>query len=305
MNRNFRIVMNMVDDDLLEEAIKPVKRKQYRLWLGTAAAACLLLALALPMLQPPEAALTLGELSDMGYEMALPETADNIRYEIVTLANRECVQASFSIRETDYVYRAEKTSEPRQLSEDCEADAQLLSWNADALDIQLLSTSESTAVSWYTREDQTQWYLTASADPLEVLTTASQILRATGLNVTVAPDTAEEITYNAFSYHDLTVAETTFMIDGISYSFRMAATTELLEDFADISGMDGHFEQIEAGEISWCRAKLSFTEGGQGKIIWFDLVPGILYSLSMDSGASGEALLDMAHQLFEPAQGNS
>ena len=150
-----------------------------------------------------------------------------------------------------------------------------------------------------------QCYLTASADSLEVLTTASQILRATGLNVTVAPDQADNITYNAFLLDGLTIAETTFQIDGITYAYRMAATIELLEDFKDISGLTDPLDEIRAGAVRWCRAKISFNESAQGKIIWFDVVPGILYSLSMDSGASETELLDMANQLFVPAQENS
>ena len=138
-----------------------------------------------------------------------------------------------------------------------------------------------------------------------MLTTASQILRATGLDVTVAPEQAENITYNAFRLDGLTVAETTFQLGGITYAYRMAGTSELMEDFADISGLAGSFDQIAAGEVFWCRAKLSFNEGGQGKILWFDLVPGILYSMSMDTGASEEALLDMANSLFKPAQENN
>ena len=131
------------------------------------------------------------------------------------------------------------------------------------------------------------------------------VLRATGLDVTVAPEDAENITYNAFLLGDLTVAETAFVIDGITYSYRMAATTLIEEDFADISGMEGPFEQNAEGEVLWCGAKLSFNVGGQGKIIWFDVVPGILYSLGVESGASAEMLQNMAVQLFEPAQDNS
>ena len=162
--------------------------------------------------------------------------------------------------------------------------------------------TDSTSVSWYTHEDQTQGYLTAQADSLEVLTTASQILRSTGLDVTVAPDAAQDITYNAFLLDGLTVAETTFELDGIRFSYRMAATAELLEDFTDISGMEGPFERISAGEVAWCRAKINYTPGSQGRIIWFDVVPGILYSMSMDRDASDEILLELANELFEPAQ---
>jgi hypothetical protein len=123
--------------------------------------------------------------------------------------------------------------------------------------------------------------------------------------VTVAPESAEKITYNVFLFGDLTVAETTFVIDGITYAYRMAATTEIGEDFADISGMEGPFGQNTEGEVLWCSAKLSFDEGGQGKIVWFDVVPGILYSLRAESGASADMLQNMAVQLFEPVQDNS
>ena len=57
--------------------------------------------------------------------------------------------------------------------------------------------------------------------------------------------------------------------------------------------------------MAWCSARLSWNEDGSGKLVWFDLVPGLLYSLTMDSGASEQALMDMAAQLYEPAQGDA
>ena len=69
-----------------------------------------------------------------------------------------------------------------------------------------------------------------------------------------------------------------------------------------ISGISGTFAENIESEVFWCSAKLRFNAGGQGKIVWFDVVPGILYSLSMDDGASEEALLDLANELFVPAQ---
>ena len=304
MSDKFQLLMNAVDDDLLEEAMTPVKRRKTMPWIGAAVAACLLLVIGLAMLPGRIPAVTAAQLSDMGYEMKLPETAERIRYAIVTLTERKAAQASFVIQGTKYIYQAVKTQEKQQLS-DRNAESQVLSWNAGNLDIQLLSSPSTTSVSWYLPEEQTQCYLTAHADTLEVLTTASQILRATGLNVTVAPEHAENITYNAFRMEGLTVAETTFQIDGITYAYRMAGTMELVENFTDISGLKGPFDRITAGEVYWCRAKLSFNEGSQGKILWFDLVPGILYSMTMDSGASEEALLDMAYSLFQPAQDNN
>lgn len=302
MSDKFHILMNAVDEDLLEEAMTPVKRRKPLPWIGTAIAACLVLVIGLAMLPGRAPAVTAAELSSMGYEMKLPAQAEKVRYEIVSQAEQKAAQASFVIQGTKYIYQAVKTQTQQQLTNN---NGLVLAWNAGNLNIQLLSSAATTSVSWYLEDEQTQCYLTARADTREVLTTASQILRTTGLDVTVAPDNAENITYNAFRLDGLTVAETTFQIDGITYAYRMAGTSELLENFADISGLEDSFHQIAAGEVLWCRAKLSFDEGGQGKILWFDLVPGILYSMTMDSGASEEALLDMANNLFVPAQENN
>ena len=294
MSDKFRTLMNSVDDDLLEEAMTTQKRKRPLPWIAAAVAACLLLVVG-TMMRP---GVTMATLSGMGYDMKLPEKAEYIRYDIVSILDREAAQASFVIRDTKYVYQAVKTVEQQPLSD----SGEVLSWNVGNVDIQLSSSGASTSVSWYRAEEQTQWYLTADADSLEVLTTASQILRATGLNVAVAPADARNITYNAFLLEGLTVAETTFELDGITYAYRMAATMELGEDFADISGIDSPFAESIEDRVLWCRAKLRFDRGGRGKVVWFDVVPGILYSLSMDDGASEAALLDLATELFVPAQ---
>lgn len=306
MSDKFRLVMNAVDDDLLEEAFAPVKRKNLRPWISVAIAACLMLVLGANFAHSRNSAVTFADISNMGYVMKLPEDAERIQYEILSLSDGEGAQASFWIGDTEYLYQAVKTPEQQMLSDSVKAEPNVLTWNSGNLDIQLLSSSSgNTSVTWYIPDDQTQWYLTAQADALEVLTTASQILRATGLDVTVAPENAENITYNAFLLDGLTVAETTFRIDGITYAYRMGSTMELQEDFADISGLEGSFDWVSAGDVYWCNAKISVSIDGRGKILWFDLVPGILYSLTMDSGANEETLLDMANSLFEPAQDNN
>ena len=302
MSDKFQSFINAIDDDLLEEAITPVKKRKSLPWIGTAIAACLALVIGFTMIPGRGPAVTAAQLSEMGYEMKLPDTAEKIRYEIVSLAEQKAAQASFVIQGTRYVYQTVTAQEQQQLSD---SKDQVLSWEAGKLDIQLLSSPSSTSVSWYHQEEQTQCFLTAHADTREVLTTASKILRATGLDVTVAPDPAENITYNAFRKDGLTVAETTFQLDGITYTYRMAGTSELRENITDISGLDSSFDHVAAGNVFWCKAKIVFNDGGQGKILWFDLVPGILYSMSMDSGASEEALLQMANSLFVPAQGEN
>ena len=103
-------------------------------------------------------------------------------------------------------------------------------------------------------------------------------MKELGYNVAVAPEAATNITYNAFLLNNLTVSETTFILDGIRYSYRIASTNEISEDFADISGTTIAYDNTLRTEIGWCPAKLSYTENKTGKIIWFDIVPGLLYS---------------------------
>ena len=156
MSKKFQTLMNAVDEDLLEEAITPVKKKKSLAWVGVAVAASLLLTIGLIRFPSSAPVITVAELSDMGYDIRLPEEAEKVRYEIVPLQEQEAAQASFEIQDTKYVYQVVKTQEPQDLSGEG-AEAQLLTWNAGDMDIQLLSSDSGTSVSWYRQEEQTQW----------------------------------------------------------------------------------------------------------------------------------------------------
>ena len=64
MNDKFQLVMNAVDDDLLEEAFAPVKRKNLLPWIRVAIAACLMLVLGLTFAHSRNSAVTFTDLSD-------------------------------------------------------------------------------------------------------------------------------------------------------------------------------------------------------------------------------------------------
>ena len=76
MSDKFRLVMNAVDDDLLEEAFAPVKRKNLRPWISVAIAACLMLVLGANFAHSRNSAVTFADISNMGYVMKLPEDAE-------------------------------------------------------------------------------------------------------------------------------------------------------------------------------------------------------------------------------------
>ena len=99
------------------------------------------------------------------------------------------------------------------------------------------------------------------------------------------------------------MGETSFTLDGVKYIYRIAPTYDTSPDFADISGVEETFDHQAQAEVGWCPARLAWNDGGAGKVVWFDVVPGQLYSLSVEVGASRESLMDLADQLFLPAQG--
>ena len=87
------------------------------------------------------------------------------------------------------------------------------------------------------------------------------------------------------------------------YDYRTAPTG--MFEVQDLSGNNSEvFENQSQAELGWCMADLFWTDGASGKILWLDFAPGLLYSLSMESGASEEALLGMAETLFTPVQGD-
>lgn len=250
--------------------------------------------------------LTAEDLAIYGYALALPLDAENTVYSIIELGDDYALpmaQATFTQNDQQYTCRALKTDQPEDISDMDEVWDESLDWSVDSVSLKLREASSGTAyVSWYSEETKTQWCLSTEAGGQAPVHTAYTILHSLGYNMAVAPKAAEDIAYDVFGMGDLIVAETAFTLDGVRCSYRTAATVLVEFPFADISGTGQDAPHHISGELGWCQAELFFTEGGEGKIIWFDIVPGLLYSLSVDSGASEQLLLDLANSLYTPAQ---
>lgn len=124
-------------------------------------------------------------------------------------------------------------------------------------------------------------------------------IQALGYGFTL-PDSAEEVAYSIINLGDNgSVAQVAFLIDGVKYQHRMMAAAEL----SDISGVYLNVEDRDA-EVEYCPAKIAVSADGLGKVYWYDMAPGLLYSLSIDSDATEEMLLTMAEEMFVPAQGD-
>lgn len=311
----FQKVMHAIDDHILEEVQMGMEKEKanqkamLRTVLALVACLCLVTAIVLGMQHrgnakddAAEPVVTEEELLAYGYDMHILQDARGITYSLITMDDTHeapMAQAEFMVDGKEYVYRALKTDGPEDISGVTDEWKEQLNWSAGNLNLQMNKTQDDVNyVSWYTPENRIQWCLSTKEDSLSLMTTAQQIMFYLGYDVAVAPEGATDITYHAFAMEDMTVAETTFFKEGVHYTYRVAGSVWI----TDISGISDTFEVKENGMIGWCDAELSYTAGGAGKILWYDFAPGLMYSLSMDSGATPEQLLQMAEELYEPAQ---
>lgn len=319
-NELFERVMSAVDADLLEEAQRPMKAKAKHPWITWAAgaAACIAVIAAIvprvslspqpgnTMVVNPLQAATAAEVEALGYSIPLPEDVEKPTYYLINLGTEQTApmaEVRFVRNGGEYTCRTLKTTVSEDISGLYTQWSQNDIWKLDSLEVSVMEAEDRTAcVSWYEQERGLQWCLSGKQGASALLSTAGDILNTLGYNLDVAPAGAKELVFRKLTKDDLAVGETTFVLDGIFYAYRVAATNVVEEEFADISGIEEEFAQETVGEIGWCSARLSFTENESGKIVWFDPAPGLLYSLYMERGASEEALLDAAQLLYDPAQ---
>ena len=299
MKNNFDLWMRSIDNSYLEEAMLEASNTRKHRALTLTVAACLVLAATGLLLRH-----SILQANNPDDSQKIAETVTLT--PVPDFPQNNSITREYIVRNGEtYTLLSCEVSNPTDISGQESANATPLVWCSGGLELKLCSTTDAIWASWYDTNTQTQWCLMSDTSTLALLTTAKELVEELGYNVAVAPDSATDITYDAFLINDLTVAETTFVSDGIRYSYRMAATSEVSSDFADISGTGELYEIQKTSNVGWCPAKIYYTENSCGKIIWFDIVPGLLYSLSMETNASEEALLSLAHELFQPAQDNA
>ena len=321
MNQDlFTRMMSAVDEDLLEEAQRPVKHQRKRPWIALAAstAACIAIiastVLRAPAPNPSDSTLvinpmktaTVVEVEALGYRIPIPENAEAPSYYLINLGAEQATpmaEVRFVQNGGEYTCRTLKTASSEDISGLHTQWSQNDTWKLESLEVTVKEADDLTAcVSWYEQDTGMQWCLSGNQGASALLSTAGDILNTLGYNLDVAPDGAKELVFRKLTQEGLSVGETTFVLDGIFYAYRVAATNVVEVNFADISGIEKDFTKEASAEIGWCSARLSFDKNADGKIVWFDPAPGLLYSLYMETGASEEALLDMAALLYDPAQ---
>ena len=135
-------------------------------------------------------------------------------------------------------------------------------------------------------------------------TSAEGLMEALGLGFTV-PEGAENVSYYMLEEEDL--AEMEFDLDGMTYTARIRPAAE----WTDISGMyyewDNTMEDFTIGHCPAWEGRAVAGEGTADLCLWFDIVPGLMYSLSTvsEDDLDGFDLTAIAAQVYAPVQGDS
>lgn len=135
------------------------------------------------------------------------------------------------------------------------------------------------------------------ANPM-VESNPEEILEKLGVEFLV-PEGAEEVKYFIISNQ---MAEMQFRLNGSDCSARIQPEAE----YTDISGMYYDWTNTENCSIGWCEGKLMSSSEGDKPVsccLWYDHVPGLMYSLSV-IGGSADAL-STAASVYTPMQTES
>lgn len=309
--------MGGINDDYILEAAWAHKKNNVRVkhLLSVAACFCLIIA-GLFTWKPwvntnPVREISATEIHNLlGSDMGVPEGASNVSYSIISLENsngHDMAEAKFTLNNLSYTYRVLETSAAKDIS------GASYDWNSTANcsiagvpGVVSLVEGAAGKVEWYSKENGFQRCLLTNDNPTKdsLLVTADQIMQTLGYDMDVAPEGSEDVSYGITKmdedyYNDM--AETEFIIDGIHCSYRTLGTDHL----ENITGIEKDWSCHAEDEIGWCSAELNWEEGKDGYILWYDVAPGLLYSLYIDSGASQEKLISMAEELYTPAQGDA
>lgn len=301
--------MDAIDADLLEEAQRPLPRGMAAARWGALAACLCAAALALSLWQPWRANVTgaddpaldkspapnqfaaCGPVEPLSATMALPEGAERTSdydFDRGDDGAVTSVSCTVSLDGAEYAYSAAYASGV--------GDDAALSWSSEGLTLLLYDGS----VRWYDSASGVEWSLSGD-DGQAVLNMAADIIGTQSFAILQPPSGAEDVSYAAFPLDGMAVLEVSFTADNVRWHYRAAPTDDVSDTIPDISEFSGGAQTAES-QLRWCPAALRWDEGAAGCIIWRDIAPGIVYSLTADTAATETLLTDMAVQVFEPAQ---
>ena len=120
--------------------------------------------------------------------------------------------------------------------------------------------------------------------------TAREIQERMGAPVAV-PQGAQDVAYSLIDMTDEEeIAQVQFTLDGIQYCFR----TQPGDGLTDISGMYYEWTKEDLAPLPGLEAEAHYNEGEAGILLWYHQGRGLACSVSMDTGATLEALVALA-----------
>ena len=233
--------MDAIDDDLLEEAQRPLPRGGAARRWGTLAACFCAAALALALWQPWSAGNgdnTAGADADFGamdksFSVAMPPVLDAEPLSAsLALPEGASLTSDYRWRQDgegavtgvsctvlldgyDYDYGAAYASQPLPAPD---GTLPTDTWQVNGL---TLLVYDDGAVGWYDTSAGIQWYC-AAWDGGEPLVTAFTLMDAQYYTVPTAPEGADVLGYDLFDLDGATVTEVAFTLNSVTWHYRMA-----------------------------------------------------------------------------------
>src|SRR5574344_725026 len=189
----FQKWMNAVDDDLLEEAQQPMKKKRSWLYRAGAIAACLAVAVTAvtmthrgtdqpAMIANPMHESSAAEFQQLGYSIPLPDSASGTSYYLIDTgaSDKQMAEVNFEQGGQSYYCRALKAEQPQDISGIYADWTESLDWSGEDVSVQLRKSEHAAWVGWYAPEAEVQWCVAGGSDAQVLLDAAQTIVEKLG-----------------------------------------------------------------------------------------------------------------------------
>lgn len=234
----FKLWMQAVDNELLEEAQKPYRRKYTFIYRIGAVAACLVLVItavtltqrkkaeSLQMPNPVTSA-SAEEIQHLGYSVPLPKDAENPSYYIIDMGkdSAKMAEVDFEQNGTEYSCRALKSDTVQDISGLNYEWAKSEDWSGEDISVQLRQSDDAAWVGWYAFGAGVQWCISGGNNALQLLDTAQTIVENLGYTMPLYPlESAEDAVADggyavAFSAADLKKTEDGYTLTAEIYDY--------------------------------------------------------------------------------------
>ncbi|MDD5909397.1 MAG: hypothetical protein PUC54_03870 [Clostridiales bacterium] len=234
----FQLWMQAVDNELLEEAQKPYRRKYTFIYRIGAVAACLVLVItavtltqrkkaeSLQMPNPVTSA-SVEEIQHLGYSVPLPKDAENPSYYIIDMGkdSAKMAEVDFEQNGIEYSCRALKSNTVQDISGLNYEWAKSEDWSGEDISVQLRQSDDAAWVGWYAFGAGVQWCISGGNNALQLLDTAQTIVENLGYTMPLYPlESAESAVADggyavAFSAADLKKTEDGYTLTAEIYDY--------------------------------------------------------------------------------------